>query len=65
VTGPAALTRAFLPGLRAARGHVVFVNAAPGLHRVPNWSAYTASSPQTLASLVATVLEFPAGRELT
>jgi NADP-dependent 3-hydroxy acid dehydrogenase YdfG len=111
VTGPAALTRALLPALRAGRGHVVFVNAAPGLRAVPNWSAYTASkaalreladslreeeeahgvrvtsiypggvrtellrkvrqqlgrpydpaaavSPETLASLVATVLEFP------
>jgi NAD(P)-dependent dehydrogenase (short-subunit alcohol dehydrogenase family) len=43
VTGPAALTRVLLPALRAARGHVVFVNAAPGLHGVANWSAYTAS----------------------
>jgi NAD(P)-dependent dehydrogenase (short-subunit alcohol dehydrogenase family) len=43
VTGPAALTRVLLPPLRAARGHVVFVNAAPGQQGVPNWSAYTAS----------------------
>jgi NADP-dependent 3-hydroxy acid dehydrogenase YdfG len=26
-----------------AAGHVVFVNAAPGLHAVARWSAYTAS----------------------
>ena len=43
VTGPAALSRALLPALRAARGRVVFVNAAPGSNAVPNWSAYTAS----------------------
>jgi NADP-dependent 3-hydroxy acid dehydrogenase YdfG len=43
VTGPAALTRVLLPALRAAGGHVVFVNLAPGMHAVPNWSAYMAS----------------------
>ena len=116
VSGPATLTRALLPALRAARGRIVFVNAAPGLRAVRNWSAYTASkaalreladalreeerehgvrvtsiypggvrtellrkvrgqlgvpydpavtvSPQTLASLVLTVLEFPEDAEL-
>jgi NADP-dependent 3-hydroxy acid dehydrogenase YdfG len=39
----AGLTRALLPALRATAGRVVFVNAAPGLHAVPRWSAYTAS----------------------
>jgi NADP-dependent 3-hydroxy acid dehydrogenase YdfG len=43
VTGPAELTRALLPALRAAGGRVVFVNAVAGLHAVPNWSAYVAS----------------------
>jgi NADP-dependent 3-hydroxy acid dehydrogenase YdfG len=43
VTGPAAVTRALLPALRASAGRVVFINAAPGLHAVPRWSAYTAS----------------------
>ncbi|WP_448625896.1 SDR family oxidoreductase [Geodermatophilus sp. URMC 64] len=43
VTGPAELTRALLPALRAARGRVVFVNAVAGLHAVPRWSAYAAS----------------------
>jgi NADP-dependent 3-hydroxy acid dehydrogenase YdfG len=43
VTGPAELTRALLPALRAARGRVVFINAVAGLHAVPKWSAYTAS----------------------
>lgn len=43
VTGPATLTRALLPCLRAAGGRVVFVNAVAGLHAVPKWSAYAAS----------------------
>jgi NADP-dependent 3-hydroxy acid dehydrogenase YdfG len=116
VSGPAALTRALLPALRAACGRIVFVNAAPGLRAVRNWSAYTASkaalreladslreeerthglrvtsiypggvrtellrkvreqlgvpydpavtvSPQTLASLVVTVLAFPDDAEI-
>jgi NAD(P)-dependent dehydrogenase (short-subunit alcohol dehydrogenase family) len=116
VSGPAALTRALLPALRTARGRIVFVNAAPGLRGVRNWSAYTASkaalreladslreeerergvrvtsiypggvrtellrkvrgelgvpydpavtvSPETLASLVVTVLGFPDDAEL-
>jgi NADP-dependent 3-hydroxy acid dehydrogenase YdfG len=43
VVAAAELTRALLPALRTAMGHVVFVNAAPGLHAVPRWSAYLAS----------------------
>jgi NADP-dependent 3-hydroxy acid dehydrogenase YdfG len=43
LTGPAELTRALLPALRAARGRVVFVNAVAGLHGIPRWSAYAAS----------------------
>jgi NADP-dependent 3-hydroxy acid dehydrogenase YdfG len=43
VTGPAELTRALLPALRAARGRVVFINAVAGLHAIPQWSAYVAS----------------------
>lgn len=43
VAATAELTRALLPALRKALGHVVFINAAPGLHAVPRWSAYTAS----------------------
>lgn len=39
----AELARLCLPALRAARGTVVLVNAAPGLHGVPHWSAFTAS----------------------
>jgi NADP-dependent 3-hydroxy acid dehydrogenase YdfG len=40
---PAALTRLALPALRAARGHVVFVNSGAGLSAHPQWSAYAAS----------------------
>jgi NADP-dependent 3-hydroxy acid dehydrogenase YdfG len=43
VVAAAELTRALLPALRRVDGHVVFINAAPGLHAVPRWSAYTAS----------------------
>lgn len=43
VAAAAEATRALLPALRKAGGHVVFINAAPGLHAVPRWSAYTAS----------------------
>ncbi|MGI5166442.1 SDR family oxidoreductase [Spirillospora sp. CA-253888] len=39
----AELTRILLPALRAARGHVVFVNSTAGLRANPNWSAYAAS----------------------
>ena len=41
--GPARLTAALLPALRAARGAVVFVGMAPGMRDVPRWSAYVAS----------------------
>ncbi|MCC3762272.1 SDR family oxidoreductase [Glycomyces sp. TRM65418] len=43
VTAPAELTRALLPALRAARGHVVFVNSGAGLTAGPKWSSYAAS----------------------
>jgi NADP-dependent 3-hydroxy acid dehydrogenase YdfG len=43
VIGPAETTRSLLSALRAARGHVVFVNAAPGLRGVAKWSAYVGS----------------------
>lgn len=39
----AELTRLLLPSLRAARGHVVFVNSGAGLRANANWSAYAAS----------------------
>ncbi|WP_240137250.1 SDR family oxidoreductase [Streptomyces sp. MUM 178J] len=40
---PAELTRLFLPQLRAARGHAVFVNSGSGLNAHAGWSAYAAS----------------------
>jgi short-subunit dehydrogenase len=43
LVGAAELTRLLLPALRAARGHVVFVNSGSGLRANPNWSAYAAS----------------------
>ena len=43
VVAAAEITRVLLPALRRAAGHVVFINAAPGLHAVPRWSAYAAS----------------------
>lgn len=43
VVAAAELTRMLLPALRAAGGHVVFVNASPGLRAVPRWSAYVSS----------------------
>ena len=43
VMAAAEITRMVLPALRRAAGHVVFINAAPGLHAVPRWSAYAAS----------------------
>ncbi|CAL9535971.1 putative oxidoreductase [Streptomyces sp. enrichment culture] len=40
---PAELTRLFLPQLRVAQGHVVFVNSGSGLHAHAEWAAYAAS----------------------
>ncbi|MGW0603781.1 SDR family oxidoreductase [Streptomyces sp. NPDC002644] len=40
---PAELTRHFLPQLRVARGHVLFVNSGAGLNASPHWAAYAAS----------------------
>jgi NADP-dependent 3-hydroxy acid dehydrogenase YdfG len=40
---PAELTRVLLPSVRAAGGHVVFVNSGSGLRANPGWSAYAAS----------------------
>ncbi|QXJ22753.1 SDR family oxidoreductase [Actinomadura graeca] len=39
----AEMTRLLLPALRAAKGHVVFVNSTAGLRANPEWSAYAAS----------------------
>lgn len=43
VTAPAELTRALLPALRAARGHVVFVNSGAGISAGAKWGSYAAS----------------------
>lgn len=40
---PAELTRHFLPQLRLAHGHVLFVNSGAGLSANAEWSAYAAS----------------------
>ena len=40
---PAELTRLMLPALRAARGHIVFVNYGAGVRVSPEWGAYAAS----------------------
>ncbi|KYK15603.1 MULTISPECIES: SDR family oxidoreductase [Streptomyces] len=40
---PAELTRLFLPQLRVAQGHVLFVNSGSGLNAHAGWSAYAAS----------------------
>jgi NADP-dependent 3-hydroxy acid dehydrogenase YdfG len=43
VVAAAELTKLLLPALRRARGHVVFVNASPGMRAVPLWSAFVGS----------------------
>jgi len=43
LVAPALLTRALLPGLRAARGTVVMVNSGAGQVAHPTWAAYAAS----------------------
>jgi len=43
VVGAAALTLALLPALRAAEGHVVFLNSGAGLNASPGLASYTAS----------------------
>jgi short-subunit dehydrogenase len=40
---PAELTRLFLPTLRVAHGHVVFVNSGAGLRADADWGTYAAS----------------------
>lgn len=43
VVGPVALTLALLPALRAARGHVVFINSGSGINASPGLASYSAS----------------------
>lgn len=39
----AEVTRVLLPALRAARGHVMFINSGAGIRANPGWGAYAAS----------------------
>ena len=39
----AEMTRLLLPALRAAQGHVVFINSGAGIRANPGWGAYAAS----------------------
>jgi NADP-dependent 3-hydroxy acid dehydrogenase YdfG len=66
VTGAAELTRLMLPGLRRARGHVLFVNASPGMTAVPRWSAFVGSKA-ALSELADSLREeeAPAGVRVT
>jgi NADP-dependent 3-hydroxy acid dehydrogenase YdfG len=41
--GPVALTLALLPALRAASGHVVFINSGSGINASPGLASYSAS----------------------
>ena len=43
VVGPVALTLALLPALRAADGHVVFINSGAGISASPGMASYSAS----------------------
>lgn len=43
VTGAVALTLALLPALRAARGHVIFINSGAGQKVSPGMASYSAS----------------------
>ncbi|MGP4101742.1 SDR family NAD(P)-dependent oxidoreductase [Nonomuraea sp. KM90] len=43
VASAAELARLTLPALRRSRGHVIFVNASPGMTGVPRWSAFVGS----------------------
>lgn len=43
LVAPANLTRLLLPALRAAHGHVVFINSGAGFNARAGWGAYAAS----------------------
>ncbi|MEJ3653301.1 SDR family oxidoreductase [Actinomycetes bacterium KLBMP 9759] len=43
VLAPVALTRALLPALRTARGHVVIINSGQGINAGAGWGPYAAS----------------------
>ncbi len=58
----AELTRVLLPALRAARGHVVFINSGAGLRANRGWAAYAASKFGLRALSDALRLEEPSLR---
>ncbi|GAA3225602.1 SDR family oxidoreductase [Actinocorallia longicatena] len=58
----AELTRLLLPALRAARGHVIFVNSGAGLRTHPGWGSYAASKHGLKALADALRAEEPAIR---
>ncbi|WP_460363157.1 SDR family oxidoreductase [Actinocorallia lasiicapitis] len=62
LAAPAELTRLLLPSLRAAQGHVVFVNSGAGLRANPGWGAYAASKHGLKALADALRAEEPAIR---
>lgn len=55
----AELTRLLIPALRAARGHVVFINSGAGLRANPGWAPYAASKFGLRALADALRLEEP------
>ncbi|MBM9619200.1 SDR family oxidoreductase [Streptomyces zhihengii] len=66
LVAPAELTRLFLPQLRVAQGHVVFVNSGAGLAAHAQWGAYAASK-HGLKALADSLRheEHPAGVRVT
>jgi NADP-dependent 3-hydroxy acid dehydrogenase YdfG len=60
VASAAELVRLTLPALRRSRGHVIFVNASPGMTGVPRWSAFVASKA-ALRELAGSLREEEAG----
>lgn len=59
---PVAVTNALLPALRAAHGHVVYLNSGAGHRANPNWGAYAASKFAARAWCDALRAEEPAIR---
>ncbi|SDK35486.1 SDR family NAD(P)-dependent oxidoreductase [Nonomuraea jiangxiensis] len=60
VASAAELVRLTLPALRRSRGHVIFVNASPGMTGVPRWSAFVGSKA-ALRELADSLREEEAG----
>ncbi|MEU0571667.1 SDR family NAD(P)-dependent oxidoreductase [Nonomuraea sp. NPDC005983] len=60
VVSAAEVTRLTLPALRRSRGHVILVNASPGMTGVPRWSAFVGSKA-ALRELADSLREEEAG----